>query len=1104
MTTIDIAARSEALKRDMTLANLFRISVQDGALVAARWLEGDEEKALSYAQYEVMTYSYAAHLRHAIGEKNKGHFVAVQMDTSRHWFPTFWGLVAAGYQAILLDASLSDEMTSHMLGQSGAVALIVKSRRQLPGKYIQVLHEDLFSAPEESDFKPAWGSLVALCTSGTTATSRIFVYSEEAISYQCLNSLLLHQANPRLISGEPERSLAFLPFHHVFGFMVNLIWSHFIGFETIYMKDRAPETILSVARRFRITFLCTVPLLANSLSVSLGKKVALQKASKRAAFKFARWLSLTAQSISPELGMDLARKVLFKDVVDKLLGPDVKAIVLGGSHTPEEHMRTIAALGYYTVSGFGMTETALTSVETSMHLKTRTSGSVGRPMASAEYRVQSDGKRSNSGEMFIRGKSMHTARLQDGKLIGPAVDAEGWYPTGDIVRLEKGMRMYVEGRSKDVIINESGENIYPDEIEDSFGVLENVDQYCILGVKNTGVSRVNRLKRRRHTNPDYEDITLVLSVGDRYRDDPFLTNLMRQVAQLNNRLPLVKRVTRVLATPDRFQTANGIKVKRMALKDMVENKKIAYRDLDLKSGAGPLGEVAPIVNEEAAPKDLAFEDIRQKIRGVYAETLQLAPENVPDDAHFITDLGGDSLQVLSVSLKVEELFSVLIPVEEYGLCTTVNEMARLLNEKLNGAPEQKVPERKAGGVKQVTDFTQSPEYKAFAKRTQALLGEGMENPYFVAHDSPLSNTSIMAGVKVLNFGSYNYAGMSGRKEVQEAAKAAIDKYGTSASGSRLLAGEKTLNLELEAELARWKHTEAAVVLVGGHSTNVTFVGNFCGKDDLIVYDALAHNSIDQGCRLSEATVKPFPHNDVQALDSLLKTQRDKFAKVLIIIEGAYSMDGDIADVPAFVKIKKKYGCFLMVDEAHSTCVIGKTGGGVDEYFGLEPDDIDIKMGTLSKGLGTCGGYLAGKKAMIDYLRYNLPGFVFSVGISPPLAAATLEAIRLMQTDHTIMGRMEENIATFVEEAHKRGMNTCLAGKTAIIPILVGSDEDTFLLSNMLRHRGVFVPPAVYPAVPRGKARLRFCVIADHHREEIIQALDTLQEAAKEAGIQLPA
>ena len=216
------------------------------------------------------------------------------------------------------------------------------------------------------------------------------------------------------------------------------------------------------------------------------------------------------------------------------------------------------------------------------------------------------------------------------------------------------------------------------------------------------------------------------------------------------------------------------------------------------------------------------------------------------------------------------------------------------------------------------------------------------------------------------------------------------------------------------------------------------------------------------------------------------------------------MDGDIANVPAFVELKKKYGCFLMVDEAHSACVIGKTGGGVDEYFGLTRGDVDIKMGTLSKGLGTCGGYLAGPKVIIDYLRYNLPGFVFSVGISPPLAAGTLQAIRLLRQDPTIIQSLENAINTFVREAHKRHLNTCLAGHTAIIPILVGSDENAFLLSNMLRHKGVFVPPAVFPAVPKGKARLRFCVVSEHKEEQIVKALDSLVEAAEEAGIQLPA
>ena len=713
MPRINISGRSELLRQDMSLENLYRITISDGDLVASRWLEDDREMALTFTEYNEMVMDFAAYLRRKVGEENAGRFVAIQMETGYRWFPTFWGLMAAGYQAVLLDATLTDEMTDYMLEQSGAAALITKSPRRLSGGAVQILHEELFAAEGHEGFEPRFASQVALCTSGTTATSRIFVYDEEAVCHQVLNSQLLHEANPRIVSGNPERSLSFLPYHHVFGFMVNLLWCNYIGYESIFMKDRAPETILGTARRFRITFLCAVPLLANNLSVSLSKKVALEGKKKQAAFKFARSLSLFLQSVNPEFGMDFARKVLFKDVVAKILGPDVRCVILGGSHTPEEHMRTISALGYYTISGFGMTETAITSVETSMDLKTRTSGSVGRPLSSAEYRVQSDGKRSNSGEMYIRGKSVHTARLQDGHLIGPDLDAEGWYKTGDIVRLEKGMRMYVEGRSKDVIINESGENIYPDEIEDSFGVLEGADQYSILGIKNTGASRINRLKRRRHLNPDYEDITLVLSVGDRYRDDAFLSGMMRQVVTLNNRLPTLKRVTRVLATPDRFATANGIKVKRLALKDAIENEKMAYRDLDLKTGAAPLHENTPIVNEEASPKGLEASEIREKVRQVYAETLQIAPESLSDQAHFIDDLGGDSLQVLSLSLKIEELFSVLIPVEEYPLCTTVDGLTALLEDKLGRGPDKKPEAEAPRQVEPITDFAKSPEAIAF-------------------------------------------------------------------------------------------------------------------------------------------------------------------------------------------------------------------------------------------------------------------------------------------------------------------------------------------------------------------------------------------------------
>ena len=1088
----EILLRSQNLQQNMTLENLFSIICSAPEKVAARYMEGQEDKEINYAQYKAMSLSCAQYINTRLGVETDGKFIALQVDTCPQWFALFWGIIASGHQALLLDYSLSDEMTAYMLDQAGAIAVIGKARPSLPGRYVQITPDELMAAPAAPGYHHAFGTMVALCTSGTTSTSRIFVYNENAICNQVLNSELLYRSNKRIINDKPNRNLAFLPFHHIFGFMVCMQWIHFIGYENVYLKDRSPKTIQETAQHFHVTHLLAVPLLANNLSIALNKKVAKEKRFKRAAFKSMKGTSLALQSVTPSFGLDFARRFMFKNVVSQILGPDIKCIILGGSHTPSKHMRTLSALGYYAVSGFGMTETGITSVETGKNILKRTSGSVGRPLASAEYKVEPIGDDPNVGEMYIRGNTVHTGRLVDGKLLPPDLDADGWYRTGDIVRLKKGNRMYVEGRTKDLIINESGENVYPDEIEDALGILEGADQICVLGTP-----------LQREKNSKYEDITLVINAGKAWKDDEKLLPLLSRVKKVNSTLPTLKRLNRVLVTGEMLPTANGIKIKRAALKKLISEGELSYREMDLASAkiADAVVADAPEKTAAAVPTGAGAAELKEKVRRIYAETLDMDVSEIKDDAHFIDDLHGDSLQVLGMSLKLEENMGILIPPEEYGSCTTVNDLTALLLKKQQGDTAAKPAEE--APVTPITRFEDSPEYIAFQKRQEDLLGSGMENPYFVCHDSPLLDTSNMAGQRVLNFGSYNYVGMSGRPEVKEAAKQAIDLYGTSASGSRLLAGEKTLHQELEKEIADWKHTETALVLVGGHSTNVTCVGNFCGKGDLILYDAIAHNSVAQGCQLSLATCRPFPHNDYEALEGILRTQRHKYAKVLIIIEGAYSMDGDIAPVPKFVEIKKKYGCFLMVDEAHSACVIGKTGGGVDEYFGLDGKDIDIKMGTLSKGLGTCGGYLACSRAIIEYLRYNLPGFVFSVGLSPALAAASLCAIRLLRNDPSIMQRMERNIKCFVEEAHKRNLNTCLAGETAIIPIMVGSDEDAFLLSNMLRYKGVFVPPAVYPAVPKGKARLRFCVISEHQPEQIVEALDALLVCAKEAGIELP-
>lgn len=1080
---LHIIERTETLMQNPCMENLYRMTMGHGDAIAAQWLENGQERSMTYSQLDQTARRYGSYLKQKLREVPQGSFVAIAMDTCVTWVPAFWGVIMSGYNALLLDANLNPDMTAYMLEQGGATAIICEKERPLPAHVIQVTKEELEASPA-GNLKPVFGNMVALCTSGTTATSRIFVYNGEAVCQQVRGSELIYRNNRRIISDTPKRSLAFLPFHHVFGFMVCVLWIHFLGCVNVYLKDRTPQTIVETARRFRINLLIAVPLLANNLSINLRKKVAREGRMKRWLFWTMYSLSLTVQRVAPTLGITFAEKVLFSGILNQLLGTDVDSIILGGSHTPSEHLKMLTALGYYTVCGFGMTETAITSVETSMKLGARVSGSVGCPLPSAEYKViPVDEKNLNRGEMAIRGKSIHVARLVDGQLAPADLDEEGWYRTGDVVRQESGGRMFVEGRIKEIIVNESGENVYPDELEDTFAQLDGVEQLCILGIS------------RSECHEPYEDIALVMNVGDRFGDEAFLWELQAKVIERNNRQPVLKKLTRVIVTGERLPVSNGIKVKRAALKAQILDRSIPMAELSVSHVRSASTE------DDAARRQVdAKELIRRKVREIYASALEIQTKDLHDDDHIMEDLGGDSLQVLSIAVKVEEQFGVMIQPEEYMSCVSVNGLTDLLYDKMNGVSRQTV----AKAVTPITRFEDAPEFIAFQKRAEALLKQPEKNPYFVCHESPLRDVSMMDGKPALNFGSYNYVGMSGRPEVVAAAKAAIDKYGTSASGSRLLAGEKSLYRELEQEIADWKHTEDSLVLVGGHSTNVTFVGNFCGEGDLILHDALAHNSVDQGCRLSAATAKPFPHNDTVALETMLRTYRDKFAKVLIIIEGAYSMDGDIADVPAFVALKKKYGCFLMVDEAHSACVIGETGGGVDEYFHLQPGDVDIKMGTLSKGLGTCGGYLAGPRSIIEYLRYNLPGFVFSVGISPPLAAAALEAIRLLRTDPSIMARMKENINTFVEEAHKRNLDTCLAGGTAIIPIMVGKDEDAFALSYALRQQGVFVPPAVFPAVPKGKARLRFCVISEHHKEQIIQALDTLVETARAMNIPLPA
>ena len=373
---------------------------------------------------------------------------------------------------------------------------------------------------------------------------------------------------------------------------------------------------------------------------------------------------------------------------------------------------------------------------------------------------------------------------------------------------------------------------------------------------------------------------------------------------------------------------------------------------------------------------------------------------------------------------------------------------------------------------------------------------GISDPFFRVHEGIAGAETVIGGRRFVNYATYNYVGLNGHPAIVSAAKAAMDRYGTSVSASRPVSGERPLHQDLERALARVHGTEDCVVLVGGHSTNVTVIGHLLGRDDVIVHDALIHNSIVQGAILSGARRVPFPHLDHEAADRLLRETRPRGGHALLVIEGHYSMDGDVPDLPAFIAAARRNRAWLMVDEAHALGVLGPSGFGTADRFGVDPREVDIWMGTLSKSLVSCGGYIAGSKDLVDFLKVAAPGFVFSVGMAPPAAAAALAALELLEREPERVRRLNDRAALFLRLARKGGLDVGGSIGASIVPIVTGSSIRAGRLAQALFDRGVNVQPILYPAVPERAARLRFFATASHTEEQIRDTIDILLEESR--------
>lgn len=391
-------------------------------------------------------------------------------------------------------------------------------------------------------------------------------------------------------------------------------------------------------------------------------------------------------------------------------------------------------------------------------------------------------------------------------------------------------------------------------------------------------------------------------------------------------------------------------------------------------------------------------------------------------------------------------------------------------------------------------FDLYPEYLQLKEQQAQLKANDIRNPYFSVHEGIARDTTRIDGQELINFSTYNYLGLAGHPAVSDAAKQAIDRYGTSVSASRPVSGEKPLHLELEKEIAGFIGVDDAVLYVAGHGTNVTTIGHLFGRNDLILYDAFSHNSIFLGCMLSGARAISFAHNDIAELERLLQQHRNRYQRVLVVIEGVYSADGDIPDLPKFIELKERHKAFLMVDEAHSIGVLGDHGQGISEHFGIDPKTVDLWMGTLSKSFASCGGYIAGCQAVVEYLKCTAPGFIYSIGITPANTAASLAALQVLKQEPQRVAQLHDRAQLFLNLAQEQGLDTGTSRGSAVIPVVVGDTLKALRLSQHLFRKGINVQPMTFPVVPQNAARLRFFISSTHTEDQIRLTVNTLADA----------
>lgn len=638
----------EFLKQDFSYKRIYELVFSKPKFIATEYIDSSGiVHTITYGEYKERINRTAT----ALSSKLKGKtskFIGLHVKNSPDWPTLFWAILKSGNKALLLSVNETDQSLCHLLLEASAAAIISENADFIGIE--KILPSDILNCKKQGNTPDVFGDHVALCTSGTTGSSRIFVYDGEAMGHQMYSAKGFMSKNKDLIypkSKGPLKLLVYLPLSHIFGFIANFLWFS-CGWKTlVFPPDMSPDSILETCRTRKVTHVFCVPLFWNNIASGVMKKVKQADRKQQQLFEKMCTRSLKLQNKMPHLGRKIVTKFLFKKIQERLLGSSIRFLISGGGHILPDTLKVINSLGYPLYNGFGMTEVGITSVEQSHNPLDRMKGKVGEAFNTIKYKIDSD---TRDGEILIRGTSIHSGQMIGGKYVKRQ---EEWFKTGDIGSLTGG-NLYIDGRIKEVIIGESGLNVYPDAVEDSFVDLPGVRQYCVLSLD---------------TGKAYDDVALILElIEDATSLDIRKTALT--INKINQTLPLEKKVKIVLVSKERLPVVNGIKVQRQRLKRSIESGSVEYSVLDLEKRnliSKKYREVAKL-----RERDERFSMLKEQIRSIFADVLIIDKSQISDSDLFFEDLGGDSLTVIGLAARIEDSLSVTIPFHELSAMMDIN------------------------------------------------------------------------------------------------------------------------------------------------------------------------------------------------------------------------------------------------------------------------------------------------------------------------------------------------------------------------------------------------------------------------------------------------